>query len=57
MDFEGNLERIKQSIIIAKEKGATYRMGPELEITGYGCQDHFLETDTYTHCMYSRVLG
>ncbi|KAL9649390.1 hypothetical protein ABK040_014301 [Willaertia magna] len=51
LDFEGNLERIKQSIIIAKQKGARYRLGPELEISGYGCQDHFLETDTYTHSL------
>ncbi|KAF0983702.1 hypothetical protein FDP41_007617 [Naegleria fowleri] len=51
LDFSGNLERVKQSIKIAKEKGARYRMGPELELSGYGCQDHFLETDTYTHSM------
>ena len=23
--------------------GATYRLGPELEITGYSCEDHFFE--------------
>ena len=23
--------------------------GPELEVTGYGCEDHFLEPDTATH--------
>jgi hypothetical protein len=28
---------------------ATYRLGPELEITGYSCEDHFLEEDTYWH--------
>jgi len=33
MDFEGNAERIIQSIQIAKERGATFRTGPELEIT------------------------
>eukprot|EP00871_Galdieria_phlegrea_P002221 jgi/Galph1/29/GphlegSOOS_G4858.1 len=49
MDFQGNLERIKQSIIVAKERGATYRIGPELEISGYGCEDHFLEPDTFQH--------
>lgn len=36
LDFEGNLRRIKQSIIKAKEAGATLRVGPELEIPGYG---------------------
>ncbi|KAI9288773.1 hypothetical protein BC943DRAFT_356774 [Umbelopsis sp. AD052] len=49
LDFSGNLERILDSIRIAKEKGATLRVGPELEITGYGCFDHFLEGDTYLH--------
>ena len=49
MDFEGNLERIAVSIQIAKEKGARYRLGPELEISGYGCEDHFLEQDTFLH--------
>ena len=24
-------------------------MGPELEIPGYGCEDHFSETDTVEH--------
>lgn len=47
LDFEGNLGRIKQSIIKAKEAGATLRVGPELEIPGYGCLDHFLETEVY----------
>jgi hypothetical protein len=33
LDFEGNLERILESIRVAKEKGATLCIGPELEIT------------------------
>ncbi|XP_013400363.1 glutamine-dependent NAD(+) synthetase-like, partial [Lingula anatina] len=49
MDFEGNMQRILQSIHEAKSKGATYRLGPELDIPGYGCQDHFLESDTFLH--------
>lgn len=36
LDWEGNLRRIRKSIILAKEAGATLRTGPELEITGYG---------------------
>lgn len=40
---------IIKSIQIAKEKGATYRLGPELEIPGYGCEDHFFELDTVKH--------
>lgn len=44
LDFEGNHGRILKSILIAKERGATLRVGPELEISGYGCLDHFLES-------------
>eukprot|EP00743_Colponemidia_sp_Colp-15_P002468 GILK01002675.1.p1 GENE.GILK01002675.1~~GILK01002675.1.p1 ORF type:complete len:704 (-),score=84.43 GILK01002675.1:103-2214(-) len=53
LDFDGNLARIKQSIVEAKSRGATYRMGPELEVTGYGCEDHFLEQDTFLHSWQS----
>lgn len=49
LDFEGNFNRIRESILISKHKGATYRLGPELEITGYNCQDHFNEIDTIIH--------
>ncbi|KAL4233249.1 Glutamine-dependent NAD(+) synthetase [Mactra antiquata] len=49
MDFEGNLSRILQSIQEAKSLGAAYRLGPELEICGYGCADHFHESDTFLH--------
>lgn len=58
LDFEGNRDRIVESILIAKERGATLRVGPELEITGYGCLDHFLENDTYLHSweMYASIL-
>ncbi len=51
LDWEGNLARIVESIRIAKSKGAKLRVGPELEITGYGCLDHFLESDVYLHSM------
>lgn len=58
LDFEGNCDRIIKSIIEAKKLGAGLRTGPELEITGYGCYDHFLENDTYTHSweMLCRIL-
>ncbi|XP_025054581.1 glutamine-dependent NAD(+) synthetase isoform X6 [Alligator sinensis] len=49
LDFDGNLERILRSIEIAKHKGARYRLGPELEICGYGCSDHYYESDTLLH--------
>ncbi len=61
LDFDGNFSRILLSIKRAKELGAKYRLGPELEIwfvwedfeanvaSGYGCSDHFYENDTYLH--------
>lgn len=49
MDFEGNKNRIIKSILQSKEMGCKIRIGPELEITGYGCEDHFLELDTVNH--------
>ena len=49
LDFEGNLARVKSSISTAKRRGARYRVGPELELPGYGCEDHFLELDTTEH--------
>ncbi|EFJ22527.1 hypothetical protein SELMODRAFT_267968 [Selaginella moellendorffii] len=49
MDFEGNLGRINESIRQARAAGSMLRVGPELEITGYGCDDHFLENDTSAH--------
>jgi len=55
LDFDGNLERIHESCKQAKNAGATYRLGPELEICGYGCEDHFLEKDTIDHSWQSLV--
>ena len=58
LDYEGNTDRIIQSIQQAKAAGAKLRVGPELEICGYGCLDHFLEQDLYLHCweMMERIL-
>lgn len=49
MDFSGNLARTRASIAKARAKGARYRLGPELEISGFGCEDHFFECDTFMH--------
>ena len=59
LDFEGNRDRILQSIVEAKSRGASLRVGPELEIPGYGCLDHFIENDTYLHSweMYASLLA
>lgn len=60
MDFDTNMKNIKESITKAKEAGANIRLGPELEITGYGCEDHFLELDTVSHaweCLKELLVG
>lgn len=49
LDFEGNFQRIRKSIQISKNSGSKLRCGPELEITGYSCEDHFHESDTLLH--------
>ncbi|CAH8527868.1 unnamed protein product [Schistosoma intercalatum] len=49
LDFSGNTRRVIESIKTAKRLGAKYRVGPELEVSSYGCEDHFHELDTYTH--------
>lgn len=53
MDFSGNRARILLSCNEAKAQNSSYRLGPELEVCGYGCEDHFLEQDTFTHCWES----
>lgn len=57
LDFTGNRTRILESIKLAKEKKATLRTGPELEIPGYGCLDHHLEGDTFLHSWASDSLS
>jgi len=49
LDFDLNLSNILSSIREAKRRGARFRTGPELEVSGYGCEDHFLEQDTFRH--------
>jgi len=48
LNFRENTRRIKESIAIAAANGCKYRLGPELEIPGYSCEDHFYEMDTTT---------
>jgi len=53
---QGNMERIIESIVVAKARGAAVRVGPELEIPGYGCLDHFLEGEQGGLCFSCSVL-
>ena len=59
LDFAGNLARTRRSIAAALARGAAYRLGPELELCGYGCEDHLLEPDTelLSAASVRRVLG
>lgn len=60
LDFTGNLDRIIHSIKLAKAAGARYRLGPELEVCGYGCEDAFFEADTIHHsweCLAELLKG
>ena len=50
LDFEQNKENILESIRQCKKENSRFRMGAELEVPGYSCEDHFLEEDTFTHC-------
>jgi len=56
LDFDGNLARIRRSLSLSLSLGARYRTGPELELSGYGCEDHFLEPDTEAHSWSSLAL-
>jgi NAD+ synthase (glutamine-hydrolysing) len=50
------LTYLRLGILEAKKRGATLRTGPELEICGYGCLDHFHEEDLYLHCWQMLLL-
>jgi len=47
MDFPNNEKRIIKAIEDAKKKGGKIILLPELATTGYSCQDHFYENETY----------
>lgn len=59
LDFEGNRDRILESIRLAKKQNAKIRVGPELEVCGYGCLDHFHERDVYEQSwqVYGEILS
>lgn len=46
-----NVEEIKKNICLAIEKGIEILCFPELSLTGYTCQDLFLNEDLITHTM------
>ena len=53
MDFDKNKNNIIRGIKAAKVDGATIFNSSELAITGYSCEDHFLELDTFDHAIES----
>lgn len=46
LDWEGNLQRIKEAVYDAEHQGVQLLCLPEMSITGYGCEDAFLSGDT-----------
>lgn len=49
LDFKNNYLKIMESIEECKRNHCSIRIGAELEISGYSCEDHFLEYDTIFH--------
>jgi hypothetical protein len=48
------LTRISQAVHIVFYPA---QVGPELEVCGYGCEDHFYELDTVDHCWEVLQVG
>lgn len=53
LDSAGNKRRILKSVELAREAGASYRTGPELELCGYSVEDAFFDSDTIFRCWSS----
>ena len=49
LDFKKNYNNIMLSIQQCIDMGCSIRVGSELEVSGYGCADHFIEYDTIFH--------
>jgi NAD+ synthase (glutamine-hydrolysing) len=47
LDWDGNGDRIRRAMDLARADGATVLCLPELCITGYGCEDAFHSPDVY----------
>lgn len=57
-DCFSNLENMKQQIAVAEDKGVEIMVFPELSVTGYSCQDLFMQrhlVDSAEECV-SRLL-
>lgn len=53
MNFSGNYTRILAAIIEAKLLGVMFLLTSELSLSGYGCEDHFMEANTFQQCIDS----
>ncbi|GMI13983.1 hypothetical protein TrVE_jg7428 [Triparma verrucosa] len=49
LSFSTNLKNLSTAIATASSSKSSYLLTPELSIPGYGCEDHFLESDTELH--------
>ncbi|MEL6715776.1 MAG: nitrilase-related carbon-nitrogen hydrolase, partial [Planctomycetota bacterium] len=41
LDWQGNLDRARRAVDVARERGAKLVLLPELALPGYGCEDAF----------------
>jgi len=53
LDWENNLNNIKEVVAAAKEAGVSILCLPELCVTGYGCEDAFLAHSTRAYALES----
>lgn len=49
LNFKKNRDNIIKSIKMCKQQGCSIRVGSQLEVSGYSCEDHFNEYDTIIH--------
>ena len=51
MDWDGNIQHIQRAILEAKRRQASVLCLPELCLTGYGCEDAFLNANTIQYAI------
>ena len=59
LSFSTNYANLLAACNLAKSQSSNYLLTPELSIPGYGCEDHFHESDTELHSweVLSRLIN
>lgn len=55
LDFQGNFDRVREAIQMARTQGAQLVCLPELCLTGYGCEDAFFQDSVSERAIESLV--